>query len=120
MELWKSASFGTLDSQRSATKGISLLLGLASGQEKSPKGQDSLSWRRNDDMCIQSSLGILRAGIEFVWNSLFLSMCLAETGWEASLPPEEGTAGFLVQLGAFWCSATDLGWFQMDPLGGVG
>jgi hypothetical protein len=34
----KYASFGTLDSQRSATKGgVSVLLVLASGQEKSPK-----------------------------------------------------------------------------------
>lgn len=63
MELWKPASFGTLDSQRSATKGISLLLGLASGQEKSPKGRASLAWRRNDDVCVQSALGILKAGI---------------------------------------------------------
>lgn len=47
-------------------------------------------------------------------------MSLAETGWEVTLPPEEGTTGLLIQLGVFWCSATDLGWFQMDPLGGVG
>lgn len=41
MDLWEPASSGTLDSQRSATKGISLLLGLAPGQEKSPKGPTS-------------------------------------------------------------------------------
>lgn len=52
---------------------------------------------------------------------MFLSGCLLdELRWEALLPPEEGTTGLLIQLGAFWCPATDLGWFQMDPLGGVG
>lgn len=59
-------------------------------------------------MCVQSPLGIPKAGIEF--GTVFLSRCLlVETGWEASLPPEEGTTGLLVQPGAFWCSATDLG-----------
>lgn len=70
---------------------------------------------------VQSPLGIPRARIEFVCNRVFLSRCLlAETKWETLLPPEEGTIGLLIQLGAFWCSAIHLGWFQMDPLRGVG